>query len=195
MSSPTLERERRKLLWLRDKLRAQEEFVRELEQREADPLDALFEKELASDDDLLGTEAEAVRDGGDQHGATEPSQAVVQAPAATPQTLGPWASWTRTVKRLPSNWKMLLQFIGADGKNAEQVRAFAKQHDLMTWDTARAGLMNYRRDFGLLEPTKRGFYKLSQKGLAAITATEDESLAAENGNEASESLVTQPAVA
>lgn len=62
-------------------------------------------------------------------------------------------------------------------KSLAQVMQFIEENSLqLTADTVRAGLMNYRRDFGLLENPKRGRYVATQKALDIIAATKNESL-------------------
>jgi hypothetical protein len=188
-----LDFERKKLLWLRDKLAAQEELVGRLEQLAADdPLDELFLKETARKTQQAtpvmivqaSPHPQVERDvEGDLPQDQPPS------PLATPQ----WQAWTRQPRRMASHWAGILKFIGEDGKNAGQVKAFIEQHfKFLSWDSARSGLMAYRRDFGLLESSRRGHYRLTEKGAALLGALEDESPA--NDGEALESQPTREEV-
>lgn len=176
MTNPILERERKKLEWLRAKLAEQERWVSELERRERDPLDDLFEREVTTAatlvPDALMSEPVEVQTPGHEP-ASMREHDVVAAPA--PMPTGPWADWTRPVRRLPPSWLAILKFIGDRVATAEEVRSFIEKEGLLSWDTVRAGLMYYRRDFGLLESPKRGQYRLTKKGLDAVTVTENES--------------------
>jgi hypothetical protein len=173
-----LTRERRKLLWLKGKVAEQERWVRELEQREQDPLDVAFEREqgAAAIDEVgeMPAQASALPEAAEPDAAS----ARVVGHAPTVRMAGPWAtSWKREVRRLPPKWSAIIEFIGADGKSLTEVMQFIDLRDLqLTADTVRAGLMNYRRDFGLLENPKRGRYVATQKALDIIAATKDESL-------------------
>lgn len=184
-----LARERRKLLWLKGKVAQQEQWVRELEARSTEPVDPLDRALEEAFDHEHGKPVQASALGaGDVAEAHSPLHAEAQFKGLAPSVRvgGPWAkNWTREVRRLPPKWASIIEHIGAEGKSLTEVIRFVELRALhLTPDTLRAGLMNYRRDFGLLENPKRGRYVATQKALDIIAATKDESL---TDGEASES--------
>lgn len=197
MPTTILERERRKLEWLRMKTAEQERWVRELERRERDPLDDLFDREHPEAFEYAealtvhpgaGSEPTSAPVGSEERA---PAQSGVQTPAFDPSAS--WGGWQKPLKSLPASWRMIFRFLGADGRSSAEVRKYIEDHGLLSWDTVRAGLMIYRRDYGLIESHKRGHYNLTQKGLDALTATKDESPAVVG--EASESQASTGDVA
>ena len=182
--SALLARELRKLEWLREKVTEQAKRVEAIERLLDDPLDEMFEREV-------GRPA---------------AQAPVQAPSAkadsttlnvlkdvrqhledimTPRRAT--AAWTRRQRHLPLTWTLILSHIGKDGKTYSQLKQFIASKGLpISADAMRAGLMNYRRDYGLIENPKRGFYVATDRAMELIQ--ENESLVK---NEASESQPTQ----
>ena len=64
----------------------------------------------------------------------------------------------------------ILKFIGIDGKTLSQIIEYANLINLgMTDGNIRNFAMIYRKDFGYLENPQRGFYRLTEKGLDAIS--------------------------
>jgi hypothetical protein len=179
-----LEREKLKLLWLKEKLAKQEQWVLALESRTQDPLDLAFDREMGATNAQVQTPA---REDGeeDDEGAPEVAHFHLTGLETPARVAGPWSNWTREVRRLSPKWAAVIEYIGPQGKSLREVLRFVESNGLqLSPDTVRAGLMNYRRDFGLLENPKRGRYIATQKALDIIAATKDESLT--NG-EASES--------
>ncbi len=174
-----LERERRKLRWLQEKLDEQRRLVHELEGMETDALDLAFEREV---------EAKSVYEGGGARLAAESFGEYVAPGASATGQLAQEAvkpRW-RKPRQLPEKWVKILSFIGADGKTYDQVKEFVTGEGLdISPDAVRTGLMNYRREYGLVENPRRGFYRATEGAFEVIRAQENESLAAGN-SEASE---------
>jgi hypothetical protein len=181
-----LDRERRKLLWIKDKLDQQQRRVDALEALQNDPLDEMFDRENSTDVPLSALPPSTP--------SSEPksgSQQTKQVPDMVP-LLGKYFSvpWIRRPKQLPEKWVRIFDFIGREGKNYTEVKAFIKREGLaISPDAVRTGLMNYRKEFGLVENPKRGQYNLSEHGADVIAGLKNESPAAV-GNEASESQPT-----
>ena len=178
-----IERERRKLDWLREKVTEQERRLRALEELKDDPLDEMFERELAAADPVH-TSAQA--------SGTAPAMMTSPAPSThLERLLRPIdvTAWVRVPRRFAPNWVQLLKFIGPEGKTYAQVKQFLTATGLpIKPDAVRAGLMNYRKEFGLVENPKKGFYVVTEKALEMIRAQEGESPATGD----SEASKTQP---
>ncbi len=159
-----LERERLKLSWLRQKLAEQEQFVRELEGREDDALDAAFQREF------LKAPEPTPQDSRDQDTLVAASSPMPTVNEVLESGRVGW-SLTRPLKSLPSRWIDVMIYIGVEGKTFPEIMNYIERRKLgFAVDTVRAGLMNYRRDYGLLENPKRGFYRVPKPMLDKITA-------------------------
>ncbi|EWS54453.1 MULTISPECIES: hypothetical protein [unclassified Methylibium] len=190
-----IERERRKLVWLRAKVSEQEARVRALEDLADDPLDEMFDKETRGQSnaaDSVQAPAHApqpvIASTSVVHQETRPQRELIVSDAARvqlQQLLKPVASaaWSRRPRQIAPNWVRILGFIGREGKTYTEVREFiAKENLAISPEAARTALMNYRKDFGLVENPKRGFYIATERALAIIEAQKNESPAfAENG--------------
>ena len=90
------------------------------------------------------------------------------------------AYWRNAGTWQPTDW--VLPFVvmhdgvpigvqGLEGKDFSQVQAFtARGETPMTAGAIRTGLMNYRKDYGLVANPKRGFYCATQKGIDFVLA-------------------------
>ena len=147
-----IDRERRKIALLKGKIAECESRVTALlSMSEDDELDKLLDKEM------------------------EPPTANVSMTAVTEES---FSEDRKRHKRIPPNWVALITYLGEQGKSFRQVEAFlASGGASMSPGAARTGLMNYRRDFGFVESPRLGFYKATSKGLEAIEAQKEESLA------------------
>lgn len=192
MSKPVLvlEREHQKLNWLRKKVAEQERRVKALEELADDPLDEMFDREMSGADTQTVIVGSAEEEGEEQtrgesnpFGAGRTHRLVGYEPRVSHGT------WVRSPRQLPQSWVSILTFLGPEGKtNAEVVEFIARENLKITPEAVRAGLMNYRRDFGMVENPKRGFYRATEKALQMIKTQTNESLAT---GEASEPLPTQ----
>ena len=148
-----IERDRRKIALLKGKITECEARITALlSMREEDDLDRILDRELLASNE------------------------------APPQDIGKPKDHRgddkQRVKRIPENWVALISFLGEEGKSSTEVEAFlAAGGAKMTPGAARTGLMNYRREFGFVDNPKKGFYKATQKGLEAVGASKNESLA------------------
>lgn len=76
-----------------------------------------------------------------------------------------------TPRKISTQWVSLLEHLGLEGKDFSQVQAFtARGETPMTAGAIRTGLMNYRKDYGLVANPKRGFYCATQKGIDFVLA-------------------------
>lgn len=187
-----IDRERRKLAWLREKVAEQERRLRALEELGADPLDEMFERERPLEKISTGEPSAEDKQRVLSAVVQAAAQASAHAEAASRENLerllAPLAmsSWVRRPRQLPPRWVEILDFIGKDGRTYPEVRNFIETKGLgISPDAVRTGLMNYRRDFGLVENPKRGFYRLSEAGIELVAANKNESLAT-NSSEAPE---------
>ena len=102
------------------------------------------------------------------------------APAPVPSTQHPavaggteslqTAKMTRdTPRKISAQWVDLIEYLGLDGKDFSQVQSFmARGETPMTPGAIRTGLMNYRKDYGLVASLKPGFYCATQKGMEFV---------------------------
>jgi hypothetical protein len=178
-----IERERRKLAWLRDKVVEQEKRVSALALLTADdPLDEMFDREVGTPPSAKPSVV-----------APLAGQALTAstAPVAYPQTLAwltPGGARFRTPRRLPENWVTMFEFIGTGGKSLKSIESFIQAGSVtLTPGAARAGLMHYRKEFGLIASPQKGFYQVTERGIKLLESLKDESPAV---REASESIPT-----
>lgn len=173
-----LARERQKLEWLRRKFLEQEAFVRSLEARAADAIDEAFEREV-----LATTGTPHADDSAQPVGVVAialdvaPREAAAPVPDPSPRDSDQFLDdfWLRTPKKIPSNWVQLFKFIGEGGKSYKQLLPFMAAADLkITPDAVRTGLMNYRRNFGMIENPSKGFYVVTPRGMSIIAKQEGE---------------------
>lgn len=74
-----------------------------------------------------------------------------------------------TPRKISSQWVDLIEHLTTDGKQFHDVQAFsARSASPMTPGAIRTGLMNYRKDYGLVSNPKPGFYAATQKGMAFV---------------------------
>lgn len=188
-----LDRERRKLLWIKEKLTQQQRRVDALEALQDDPLDEMFDRETATElpvpTSAQGPAQVSVPDSVSPEVTEE--QPTRQVPDMVPLLSQIHsAPWMRRPKQLPEKWVRILNFIGRGGKTYTEVKDFILHERLaITPDAVRTGLMNYRKEFGLIENPKRGRYNLSEQGAEIIAGLKNESPAT-NGSEAPESQPT-----
>ena len=188
-----LDRERRKLLWLKDKLAKQQRRVDALLALQDDPLDAMFDRETGVETPvqplaLAPVQASVTSSASLEVTANQPTKQVPDMVPLLAQIHS--APWMRRPKQLPEKWVRILDFIGRGGKTYSEVKAFIGSERLaITPDAVRTGLMNYRKEFGLVENPKRGRYNLSEQGAEIIAGLKNESPAT-NGSEAPESQPT-----
>lgn len=144
-----VEREKRKIKLLRDKIAQSEAHLQALmSMRSEDALDKLLDEELNA----------------------KPATDVA------PKGWGPEVHDFKTRnKPIPSNWAALLKFIGTQGKTMPEVERFLNDEKIpISPPAARTGLMNYRKHYGFIENPKKGFYRLSANGLGVITSQKEE---------------------
>ncbi len=167
-----LEHERRKLQWLRGKLRQQEQRVAALEGLADDPLDEMFERETGPDSSGMAHKANetfhpdtARFNDADDKGNDDLSLAAnTMFPSITTA-----AVQDRPIRPVSDNWAQVLQFIGTKGAALTDVYEFVKKiGSPLTQDTLRGGLMNYRKQLGYIANPRRGFYVLTSRGLEAL---------------------------
>jgi hypothetical protein len=90
-----------------------------------------------------------------------------------------------TPRKISAQWLDLIEYLGEDGKDLTQVTDFlGRAGAQMTTGAIRTGLMNYRKDYGLVLNPKPGFYAATQKGLAFVRSRRLE------GSEAKDELVS-----
>jgi hypothetical protein len=173
-----IERERRKLNWLRQKVEEQARRVQALEAMQDDPLDEMFERDTA------GAPSTAPADQVRQERVSQTDRSTEQPAQRTTTTAfptGTYASWQRLPKRLPPHWVHLFEFIGREGKTSAEVLEFIKSREFkISGEAVRTALMNYRREFGLVENPRRGFYQMTEKGMEFVQAHKEESPADSN---------------
>lgn len=174
-----LDLERKKLALLRSKVAEQARRVSLLEQMDDDPLDALLERELATQTSAAPVEPATPRTApiaiDVQTSAPEPAQArALPSPALLPTAAPPdLYVWKRRPRGMTKTWAVLLSFIGEEGKTYEQVKEFIDRTGLkISHGATRTQLMNYRKDFGFVDNPRKGFYVATKAALEFIKAHE-----------------------
>ena len=124
-----LERERLKLLWLKEKLAKQELWVQELESRTQDSLDLAFDREMGVTIAPVQTPA---REDGEEDGERtyEDHFRLTGLEPASSRVAGPWSNWTREVRRISPKWAAVIEYIGAEGKSLREVQRFVESNGL-----------------------------------------------------------------
>lgn len=186
--SELLARERRKLAWLRAKVVEQEQRVSALESIKDDPLDEMFEREQEGSTCTPGTTTDDVHTHAQAPAQTFSLEVVdtvslhadmqAQARAKVNQLLMPLASaaWRRRPRTLSPHWLKIFKYIGAEGKTYTEVKQFIDRENIeISHDAVRTALMNYRKEFGLIENPKRGVYVATARALELVAAQENES--------------------
>lgn len=80
-------------------------------------------------------------------------------------------------KRLANNTIKLLMKIGKEGIDLKDLVKYARENNLdMTDQNIRNFAMIYRRQYGYIENPRKGFYRLTDAGNAAIESIKSESL-------------------
>ena len=168
-----IERERKKLAWLRDKVADQERRVKALEQLTPDALDEMFERESSATTQESAPIASV-------EPVAEPARPPLIVTTALPKNLA-WITPNgtggfRVPRSMSPSWMKMFEFIGTDGKTLRSIEAFIASGAVsMTPGAARAGLMNYRKEFGLITSSRKGFYQVTERGIALMKALKNES--------------------
>lgn len=149
-----IERERRRRALLVQKLDETDQRIQALVamSRQLDPLDKWLDEQMAEPQLKTSAASVAVAASLGGNGAAE----------------APPAARTKrdTPRKISAQWVDLIEHLGLDGKDFSQVQAFMASTDApMTAGSIRTGLMNYRKDYGLVTSPKPGFYCATQKGM------------------------------
>ena len=125
--------------------------------KQPDPLDKWLDEQTASSTPAL-TSAASASHTGPVSGLTAEAQAPSESASA---------KMTRdTPRKITPQWVALIAHLGLAGKDFAQVQAFLKSTGKpMTPGSIRTGLMNYRKDYGLVSNPKPGFYIATEKGM------------------------------
>lgn len=151
-----IERERRRRALLVEKLDETDRHIQTLvamSRRQPDPLDKWLDEQAAT----TTTKSPTV---------SAQSTGVADSVAAD-MGVAPSPRMTRdTPRKITAQWVDLIEHLGLDGKDFARVQAFMAQSGApMTAGSIRTGLMNYRKDYGLVSNPKPGFYCATQKGM------------------------------
>ncbi len=143
--------------------------------RKPDPLDKWLDEQMVKTTPVIITEpANAPKPSvaSDYDGAND---AVVKATRAAKMT-------RETPRKISPQWVGLIAHLGFDGKDFAQVEQFMSRSGTpMTPGAIRTGLMNYRKDYGLVSNPRPGFYAATQKGMdfvKSLGTTSDDGLGA-----------------
>ena len=75
-----------------------------------------------------------------------------------------------TPRKIAPGWIDLIEHLGLDGKDFAQVQEFLSRNESpMSAGAVRTGLMNYRKDYGLVANPRPGFYAATQKGMDFVS--------------------------
>ena len=145
-----IERERRRRTLLVQKLDETDRRIQALlaMSRQHDPLDKWLDEQTETS-------------------TSAPAPAVVAPAAGAVDVVRPATRKTRdTPKKITAHWLDLIEHLGFDGKDFVQVQTFMARSGMpMLPGSIRPGLMNYRKDYGMVANPKPGFYCATQKGI------------------------------
>ena len=147
-----IDREKRRRTLLVEKLDETDRRIQVLMamSRQPDPLDKWLDEQTA----VAAPTAESA-----QNSAVVGVVEVAETPPAARMTRD-------TPRKISAQWIDLIEHLGLGGKDFAQVQAFmARGGTPMTAGSIRTGLMNYRKDYGLVSSPKPGFYCATQKGM------------------------------
>lgn len=170
-----IEREKQRRLLLVQKLDETDRRLQALmsASRQPDPLDKWLDEQMAKTTRVLITEPTSAPMPSIVSDAAGANDAVAKAPRAAKMT-------RETPRKISPQWVGLIAHLGFDGKDFSQVEQFmARSGTPMTPGAIRTGLMNYRKDYGLVSNPKPGFYAATQKGMdfvKSLGATSDDGL-------------------